>query len=370
MHAMFKNTYSILRQLTLTTLCIALVLIGAVWLTQSLRFVGIVINKGFPITTFFKLVIFLLPDLICVVLPGALLIAVIYVYNRITADNELIVMRSIGMSNWQIAKPTVIFSLTVTVLLYGINLYILPHAFRHFKDMEHEIRNTLSATMLQEGEFTTFKHVTIYVRARESNKKISGIIIHDSRNPQKPSTTTAETGTLLETNSGLRIILTNGIKHEMDPKSDTPSMLYFDQHILDLASEELIKGHRYRKPHEHFLKDLLNPDENLISKQQRPKFIAEGHQRILTPLQALAFALIGVSILLQGDFDRRGRSKRIMIAVMSCCTLQILTLGLINLSERTMLTLPIAYLVVVGTIFASIIYLVSPIRNWEPKTHE
>ncbi len=366
MHPMFKITYYILRQLTFATACIAIALTGAIWLTQSLRFVNVVINKGLPVTVFFELVAFLLPDLVCVVLPGALLIAVIYVYNRIAADNELIIMRSIGMSNWQIAKPTIIIAITITTLLYCITLYVLPHAFRNFKDMEHQIRNTLSAAMLQAGEFNTFKNITIYIRARESNNKISGIILHDSRNPQKPYTTTAERGSLIETNAGLRIILANGIRHEINPKTGNPSMLYFDQHILDLASKEIIKGHRYRKPHEYFLIDLLNPDDS-ISPQQKPKFISEGHQRIITPMHVLAFALLGVSILLQGEFNRRRRSKRIVFAVVTCCCLQITTLGLINLSERTLLTLPMAYTLVLIAICVSLALLLSPWLNSAPK---
>ncbi len=346
---MFKTTYYILRQLSFTTVLITMVLTGAIWLTQSLRFVNIVINKGLPISTFIELIMFLLPDLICVVLPGALLVATLYTYNRITADNELVVMRSIGMSNWQIAKPVIILATVLTVLLYSVTLYILPHAYRNFKDLEYGIRNTLSAAMLQEGEFNSFKGVTIYIKSRQGPRNISGIILHDARNPKKPFTTTAEHGSLLETDTGLRIILANGIRHEAHHKSRQPSMLYFDQHIIDLDNPSITKVRRYRKPNERFLGELLSPEGN-ISKIQRAKFVSEGHQRLLTPLNALAFALIGIVIMLQGDFNRRGRSKRMVLAVALCCSLQVITLGLINLSEKVFLAIPTTYIVVLTTI--------------------
>ena len=121
---MLKITYYIFRQLSLTTIFLTAGLTAAIWLTQSLRFVDGVLNKGLPITTFFTLISYLLPDLISIVLPVSLLIAVIYAYNRLIADQELIVMRSAGMSHWQLAKPAILLASFITAGLYINNIYV------------------------------------------------------------------------------------------------------------------------------------------------------------------------------------------------------------------------------------------------------
>src|SRR5690349_9354184 len=108
---MFKITSYMLRQLSWTSFFIALILIGAIWLTQSMRFIDVMLNQALPFSTFLNLILYLLPDLISFVLPSALLVSVIFVYNRLTTDQELIVFRSTGMSDWQLAKPTLILAL-------------------------------------------------------------------------------------------------------------------------------------------------------------------------------------------------------------------------------------------------------------------
>ncbi|MGH6913415.1 MAG: LptF/LptG family permease, partial [Geminicoccales bacterium] len=69
----------LLWQLTLPALLATLAFSGAVWLSQSLRFVDLIVNKGLPITTFLYLTLLLFPSLLLVILPFALFCAVLFV---------------------------------------------------------------------------------------------------------------------------------------------------------------------------------------------------------------------------------------------------------------------------------------------------
>ena len=358
---MFKTTSYIFRQLFFVTLFLTAILTGAVWLTQSLRFIDVVVNKGLPITTFFYLIMFLLPDLVAIVLPAAFLISFLFVYNRLTADQELIVMRSLGMSHWQLAKPVLILSTTLMIVLYGINLYLLPHSFRSLKDMEHNIRGMMSQSLLQEGEFNSIKGLMVYVRAQRGPSEVSGIIIHDARDPEKPPfTITAERGAVFKDKDSLRLVLLNGARHAMDAKTGHPSRLDFDQYTVNLTQAQS-PGPRYRKPYEYNLLELLQPGPEVQSAVERAKFRVQGHQRILSPLYVLAFSFIGLGALLSGEFNRRYRSRRILFAVCSCTILQILIISLINLSERLPMLLPVAYLIFIVIILSSFGFLM----EWE-----
>ena len=69
-----------------------------VWVTQALREFDLLTSKGQTVLVFFVVTGLSLPLLFMVIAPIALFLAVIYAYNRIGADSELIVMSSAGMS--------------------------------------------------------------------------------------------------------------------------------------------------------------------------------------------------------------------------------------------------------------------------------
>ena len=117
-------------QLTLPTLLATLAFSGAVWLSQSLRFVDLIVNKGLPITTFLYLTLLLFPSLLLVILPFALFCAVLFVYHRLILESELTVMKAVGLSNLQIAAPGLALAGIVTAIGYALSLYVMPFAFK------------------------------------------------------------------------------------------------------------------------------------------------------------------------------------------------------------------------------------------------
>ena len=92
-----RHTSYILLQLVLTTITIAAVLVSVIWLTQSLRFLDFIINRGLSVLAFLEITLLLMPSILPVTLPVAVLCAVIYTFNRLTIDRELVVMRSAGL---------------------------------------------------------------------------------------------------------------------------------------------------------------------------------------------------------------------------------------------------------------------------------
>ncbi len=88
----------LLAQLVVVTLAVTVVLTAVVWLIRSLRFIDLIVNRGLPVDTFFWLMILLLPSFMAVVLPIATFCAVLFVYNKLTMDSEMVAMRAAGLS--------------------------------------------------------------------------------------------------------------------------------------------------------------------------------------------------------------------------------------------------------------------------------
>ena len=95
----------IFRQVAVSTLFIVITLTAVIWLTQAMRFIRFILNKGLSLDVFFYITSLLLPSFLLITLPVSLFFAALFTLNKMTNDRELVVLRSSGMSHWQAAKP-------------------------------------------------------------------------------------------------------------------------------------------------------------------------------------------------------------------------------------------------------------------------
>ena len=201
--AVKKIDLYIFRQLFATTLFVAISLTCVVWLSQSLRFVEMIVNRGLSASLFVYFTMLLLPSFLGVILPLALFVAVLFVYNRLLVDSELVVLRAGGYSQYSLARPAMTLTLLVVLACYALTLYFMPASYREFKDLQFTLRNSYPTVLLQEGVFSpVMKGVTVYVGSRGRGGELSGIIVHDARNREQPVTMMAERGVIVAGDSG------------------------------------------------------------------------------------------------------------------------------------------------------------------------
>jgi lipopolysaccharide export system permease protein len=347
---MSSITRYILRQTLAIMLFVAASFTAAVWLVQSLRLIDLIVNRGLSAGLFAYLAILILPRFIDVVLPIAVFIAILFTYNRLLAESELIVMRAAGMSQTALARPALIAGALGFTVLLSFSLYFLPAANRAFKDLQFEIRNRFASVLLQEGIFNTLSDsLTIYMRGRDTNDELVGLLVHDTRDPTKPVTIIAERGTFVDTESGPRVLMVNGSRQQYDRTTDKLSVLTFDKYTLDLASARDAPELRDRQPDELFLHELL-------FRPTRPgdtSRLIEAHLRLINPLTALAFAAIPLACLLTGEFNRRGQTQRVLLAIILAFLFETLDIGFKNLAGRTPLAMPLLYLNVLAPVIVT-----------------
>ncbi|MDH3475363.1 MAG: LPS export ABC transporter permease LptF [Rhodospirillales bacterium] len=338
-------TRYILSQLVTVTFFVTLGLTFAIWLTQSLRFLDYIVNRGLPATTFFGFIGLLLPSFIGIVLPIATFCAVLVVYNKLVMDSEMVVLRAAGLSHLQLARPAIIAAAGVTLAVYAIVLYIQPPSYRAFKDLQHQIRHDYSTVLLQEGRFNSLAEgITVYVRERSADGELRGILVHDKRDPERPVTMMAERGALVGTEAGPRVIMVNGNRQEIEQDSGNLSLLHFDRYTVEITQLGDTPQTRWRGAKERYLSELLSPGSGSEDLRARSELLAEGHQRIVAPLYTLAFVLIGLAALLSGEFNRRGQAHRLLFAILCVAVLESLALALHDLAGRWSETIPLMYL--------------------------
>lgn len=337
------NRY-ILRQCLSMMLFITAALSAAVWLAQSLRLVDLIVNRGLSIEVFLYLALLILPRFLHIVLPIGAFIAVLFVFNRLTAESELVVMRSAGLGPLALARPVLVLAGIAFLMLLALSAYFLPASNREFKDLQFEIRNRFVSALLQEGSFTTISEkLTIYVGSRNQRGEVIGLLINDDRDPQQPVTIMAERGAFADTAEGSRIIMVNGNRQRYDRASGKLSVLTFDRYTLDLDLMRDAPGARFHEAQERYLDELLFPPASL-DPVIRQSFLLEAHQRLVIPLSVFSFVLIPLACLLPGEFNRRGQLQRVLLAVGLAFVFQGIDLGVKNLAGRYPAAIPLIYL--------------------------
>ena len=116
----------VLRQLAAALLAATGGLVALIWLTQSLRFVELVVNRGLSFGTFLHLTGLLVPNFVAVILPITTFVVVQFVYQRLAGDRELTVMRAAGLSPLALARPALVLAGVVVALCYWLDVLVVP----------------------------------------------------------------------------------------------------------------------------------------------------------------------------------------------------------------------------------------------------
>ena len=76
-----------------------------------------------------------------------------------------------------------------------LNVWIVPSSYAAFREYQFEIRNRIAAFLLQEGVFTPVSDdFTVYVRSRDVDGTLRGILVEDGRQKNSRATILAERG--------------------------------------------------------------------------------------------------------------------------------------------------------------------------------
>ncbi|MGP1254507.1 MAG: LPS export ABC transporter permease LptF [Kiloniellales bacterium] len=332
-----------LSQLAATTFATSVALTFMVWLSQSIRLFDHIVNRGLPIETFVWFAALLMPSFLTIVLPVAVFVSVLFIYNKMTTDSELIVMRACGLGHIQVARPALLLSIAVTAVMYAITLYFLPLSFRNFKDLQHEIRTNYASVLLEEGVFTEVDSgMVVYIGSRTPEGQLLDVLVHDMRDAEQPTTTVAQVSELIAGESGPVLILYEGQRQQFDRAEKELTTLSFDRYALELT-DGTRRERNWRDPSELFLHEIFKTPETHDEVERRNQFLANGHQRLALPLYVFGYVLLGMAPFVLGEFSRRGYWKRILVTVVVVGVLQVQAIALEDMVSSRIALWPLLY---------------------------
>lgn len=333
------------KQIIVGFLLISFSLLSMLWLTQSLRFVEMVTRQGLPVYLFAEMTSLLMPRIFNVLSPVAVFVAVLFVYNRLITDRELVTMQSAGISPWKNAKAAVY----VGILLAFFNIYVMnfgiPQSEKMFRELEWQVKNNMTQMIFREGEFTSLKNgITVFIDKHEDDGSVSGIFVSDESKPNVKVTLTAEKGRLLQTKKGPRILFINGVRQEINKETFKFNSLAFSRYSAEFNNADSHKKKNETVREKNIFELLNSAQDSTLSEPLIRKNIVEGHRRIISPFYNLVYALLACVGLLICSFNRRGQSKVIAVETLAMIAISAGDLIFTNLAGRSLYIIPLMYL--------------------------
>jgi lipopolysaccharide export system permease protein len=295
---------------TLGSFALVLVsLTGVIWITQALRGIDLMTSQGQTILTFLGITSLVIPALVLIIAPIALMIAISHTLNKLATDSEIIVMNAAGLSPYRLFRPFLYATCVVAVMVAFIAAYLAPEGMRRIKQWDADITADVLTNILQPGRFAQLDtNLTIRIRERKPGGLLAGVFIDDRRDPQERVSIIADHGTVLKNASGSFLILEDGNLERFEAGKHDPALVAFGRYAFDMSkfnqNHDVALGIR-----ERYLWELMYPEQSdPIYKQIPGQFRAELHDRFMSPIYPFAFAALTFAFLGTPRTTRQSRS--------------------------------------------------------------
>jgi len=305
-------------------LLILLNLTAVIWITQILRQVDLITNQGQTILVFLRITSLLVPILMLVIAPIAIVIAVCYALIKLNGDSELVVMNAAGISPRRAFLPVFASCLVVAVFVAYISAFLAPWLQRKMAVEIAQVRTDVVSNIVRPGAFTAVDRGLIFhIRERRGENQFAGVFIDDTRDAEERSTIVAEYGQIVQRPEGAFLVMRDGNVQRRRVKERDPTIVLFDQYAFDLTrlapAPQVTVGLR-----EKYLWELAFPAaDDPVLKLAPPQFRVEFHERLFAPLYPLAFGVIAFAILGFPRTTRQGRAVSIFVVVAAVLVLRL-----------------------------------------------
>src|SRR5882724_9790787 len=337
---------------TLASFALVLVsLTGVIWITQALRGIDLMTSQGQTIITFLGITGLVIPALVLIIAPIALMIAISHTLNKLATDSEIIVMNAAGFSPFRLFRPFFFATCVVALMVAFIGAYLAPDGLRRIKQWDAEITADVLTNILQPGRFAQLdQNLTIRIRDRLPGGVLGGIFVDDRRDPKERVTIIADHGTVLKNGNGSYLVLEDGNLERFEAGKRDPTLVAFLRYAFDMSKfsnqRDVTLGIR-----ERYLWELLFPDpDDPIYQQLSGQFRAELHDRFMSPIYPFAFAALTFAFLGPPRTTRQSRNFAIGGSIFAVFGLRMAGFACSVVTVKT----PVAALLQYSMLFAAI----------------
>jgi lipopolysaccharide export system permease protein len=181
---------------------------------------GELVGKGLPARVIAEFMGLSVPFTVAMTLPMAVLVAVLYAFSRLAAENEITALKASGVGMRTVLNPVLLGGLAMSFVMVVFNDQVLPRANHRLAVLQLDIFRTKPTFALREQVINTVKEGQLYLRAGdidEGSSRMKDVVIYDLSDALRRRTIYADSGNLaLSSNrTDLDLTLYHGVMQEV-----------------------------------------------------------------------------------------------------------------------------------------------------------
>jgi len=304
-------------------------------LGRLIKLTDLVIARGVPLLDISLMIIYLMPSFLVFTIPMAFLLAVLLAFGRLSADNEITVLKASGISLMQLMPPVLLCSVFATLLTLAASTLGVPWGNSAFKRLSFEVlKQNVAVTIREKIFWDDIPGIVLYTEHYdEEQHTLKGIIIHDGRDQRRPMTIFASDGKIgsAPNMDDICLVLSNGSIHAAG-KGDEYRLLNFGEYVMTVSGSG--KGAAIsRNETDMAIGELWQQIDNpATTPTTRLKMQAELHGRFAFPFASIVFAVLAIPFGLQNR--RSGKSAGFATSIVILLAYYLMLSLLRTLAER------------------------------------
>ncbi len=272
--------------------------------------------EGVPLSAFLIMIGYMLPVVLSFTIPFAMLVSVMLIFGRLSADNEITAMRACGVSITQIIAPILLVAYLLSGLCLYLQLDIGPSLLGASRAILKNVALDNPTALIEPGRSVHYNNYIIYVGEKDGEKlsDIQLISIDDSK--RVAADITASTGTMtvdkIKKVINLNLFQCQSINQ---PYSNSKSTMTSDKLTINidygkqLGNKRLATRPKYMNTTQLFAQMQIARKHNLATTGLE----IEMNRRIAMALAPIAFVLLGLPLAIRTS--RRETSVGLFLGV-------------------------------------------------------
>jgi len=281
-------------------------------MAELIQITNWVVNYNIRLSTILWMIFYQMPYFLVFVIPLSVMITVLLTFLRLSSANEILAIKSGGISLYGLLAPVFAFCLIGSALTIFMTLYGQPWGRSALRDLTHEVVSASIDIGLKERTFNdSFDGVTIYVNEIDPrNRNLADVFIEDNRQPDKVNTVIAPAGKIINDprNAVAHLKLFNGSIHQTNLQKKTAHAINFDTYDISLETQRSFVpiNKKPKRPKEMTITELNRYIRDYHAKD--PDYysaLLELHRRFSIPFGCLVLGLLAVPLGVQARSAKR-----------------------------------------------------------------
>jgi lipopolysaccharide export system permease protein len=290
------NTY-LINQVLAPFYASLIILTSILFLSRLIPILDIILGYNIGLVDFFRLYAYFTPQLMLFALPMSGMMGVILGTTALNNENELMVLKTSGISLYKMLPPIVLVALSAALLTGLFSIYLMPAGKKAKVELAFQLVKEKIERSIPEKRFSeSLGDIVLYADSIDQKTRAwKGVYISDMKDPRHPITIISESGIISadSTRGTLSISLQNGVLNRTS--ADAVQTINFKGYDMNLPLETPTSNPLAKVDETTMLQSELleEADRKGRNSREAATYLIEFHKRLALPVSCFILTLLG-----------------------------------------------------------------------------